>query len=60
VGIAHQNLLTVGNAYQNPLTVGNAHPTTPKIFQKSNIIPIATINYDSWELGILGISLQEE
>jgi hypothetical protein len=50
----------VGNAHQNPLTVGNAHPTTPKIFQKSNIIPIATINYDSWELGILGISLQEE
>jgi hypothetical protein len=50
----------VGIAHQNPLTVGNAHPTRTKILQKSNIIPIATINYDNWELGILGISLQEK
>jgi hypothetical protein len=31
---------SLGIAHQNPLTVGIAHPTRPKIFQKSNIIPI--------------------
>ena len=30
----------VGNAHRKRVLVGIAHPTRPKIFEKSNIIPI--------------------
>jgi hypothetical protein len=44
VGIAHRERVLVGIAHSEKVLVGNAHPTRTKILQKSNIIPIATIN----------------